>query len=48
LESAVCAEGADAIAFGRPVGPDSSFSLSDLEELTAKLEKDTGVKTYIL
>ena len=48
LESAVCAEGADDIAFGRPVGPDSSFSLSDLEELTAKLEKDTGVKTYIL
>jgi hypothetical protein len=48
LESAACAEGVDAIAFGRPVGPDSSFSLADLEELTAKLEEDTGVKTYIL
>jgi hypothetical protein len=48
LESAVYTEGADAIAFGRPVGPDSSFSLSDLEEMTAKLEADTGVKTYIL
>ncbi len=48
LESATCAEGVDAIAFGRPVGPDSSFSLPELEELTAKLEDDTGVKTYIL
>ncbi|MGD9317888.1 MAG: universal stress protein [Anaerolineae bacterium] len=48
LESAACAEGVDAIAFGRPIGPDSSFSLSELEELTAKLEQDTGVKTYIL
>lgn len=48
LESAACAEGADAIAFGRPVGPDSSFSLSELEKLTARLEQDTGIKTYIL
>ena len=48
LESAAREEGADAIAFGRPVGPDSSFSLTDLEELTAKLEEDTGIKTCIL
>ena len=48
LESAAREEGADAIAFGRPAGPDSSFSLTDLEELTAKLEEDTGIKTCIL
>jgi nucleotide-binding universal stress UspA family protein len=48
LESAAREEGADAIAFGRPVGIDSSFSLSDLERLTARIEKDTGIKTYIL
>ena len=48
LESAAREKGADAIAFGRPVGPDSSFSLADLEELTAKLEEDTGIKTCIL
>jgi nucleotide-binding universal stress UspA family protein len=48
LESAAREEGADAIAFGRPAGPESSFSLTDLEALTAQLEKDTGIKTYIL
>ncbi len=48
LESAAREEGVDAIAFGRPAGPDSSFSLADLEVLTAKLEKDTGIGTYIL
>jgi len=48
LESAAREEGADAIAFGRPAGPDSSFSLADLEVLTTRLEKDTGIKTYIL
>ena len=48
LESAARDEGADAIAFGRPVGNDSSFSLADLEELAARIEKDTGLKTYIL
>lgn len=48
LESAAREEGADAIAFGRPAGPGSSFSLADLEALTAQLEKDTGIKTYIL
>jgi len=48
LESAAREEGVDAIAFGRPAGPDSSFSLADLEVLTAQLEKDTGIRTYIL
>lgn len=48
LESAAREEGVDAIAFGRPAGVDSSFSLADLEQLTAKIEEDTGIKTYIL
>jgi len=48
LESVVREEGADAIAFGRPAGLDSSFSLSDLERLTLRIEEDTGIKTYIL
>ena len=48
LESAAREEGADAIAFGRPAGPESSFSLTDLETLTAQIEKDTGIRTYIL
>jgi nucleotide-binding universal stress UspA family protein len=48
LESAAREEGADAIAFGRPVGLDSSFSLADLEQLAAGIEEDTGIKTYIL
>jgi nucleotide-binding universal stress UspA family protein len=48
LESAARDEGADAIAFGRPVGVDSSFSLTDLEQLAAGIEEDTGIKTYIL
>jgi nucleotide-binding universal stress UspA family protein len=48
LESAAREEGADAIAFGRPAGLDSSFSLTDLEQLAARIEEDTGIKTYIL
>jgi nucleotide-binding universal stress UspA family protein len=48
LESAAREEGVDAIAFGRPAGLDSSFSLSDLQRLAAKIEEDTGIKTYIL
>jgi nucleotide-binding universal stress UspA family protein len=48
LRSAACEEGADAIAFGRPAGPDSSFSLSELETLTARLEESTGIRTYVL
>jgi nucleotide-binding universal stress UspA family protein len=48
LESAAREEGADAIAFGRPAGPDSSFSLADLERLTAQIEEDTGIRTYVL
>jgi nucleotide-binding universal stress UspA family protein len=48
LESAAREEGVDAIAFGRPAGVGSSFSLADLEALTARIEKDTGIQTYIL
>ena len=48
LESAAREEGADAIAFGRPAGVDSSFSLADLEQLAARIEEDTGIKTYSL
>lgn len=48
LESAARDEGADAIAFGRPAGPESSFSLADLQRLAAKIQQDTGVETYIL
>jgi nucleotide-binding universal stress UspA family protein len=48
LEDAARDEGADAIAFGRPAGVDSSFSLTDLEELAAKIEEDTGVETFIV
>ncbi len=48
LESAAREEGADAVAFGRPAGPESSFSLTDLEALTAQIEEDTGIRTYIL
>jgi nucleotide-binding universal stress UspA family protein len=48
LESAAREEDADAIAFGRPAGPGSSFSLTDLQALTAQLEEDTGIKTHIL
>lgn len=48
LESAAREEEADAIAFGRPVGPDSSFSLTDLEDLATRIEEDTGIKSYIL
>lgn len=48
LVSAAREEGADAIAFGRPAGPASSFSLEDLERLTTKMEQDTGIETYIL
>jgi len=48
LESAAREEGVDAVAFGRPAGLDSSFSLTNLEELAARIEEDTGIKTYIL
>jgi hypothetical protein len=41
-------EGADAIAFGKPAGADSSFSLTDLEALAAQIKEDTGIQTYIL
>jgi hypothetical protein len=48
LESAAVDEDVDAVAFGRPAGPDSTFSLADLESLCQRIEKDTGVKTYIV
>jgi hypothetical protein len=48
LESAAVEEGADAIAFGRPAGPESSFSLTDLERLAARIEEDTGIKACIV
>jgi nucleotide-binding universal stress UspA family protein len=48
LESAARDEGADAIAFGRPAGEDSSFTLADLEALTAKIETESGIQTHIL
>lgn len=48
LESAAREEGVDAVAFGRPAGPESSFSLADLERFAAQIEEDTGIKTHIL
>jgi hypothetical protein len=48
LESAARAEGVDAIAFGRPAGAESSFSLADLELLAARIEEDTGIPTHIV
>ena len=48
LESAAHEEGADAIAFGRPAGLGSSFSLADLEHMAARIEEDIGIKSYIL
>jgi nucleotide-binding universal stress UspA family protein len=48
LESAAQEEGVDAIAFGRPAGIDSSFSLSDLEKMAASITQKTGIETFIL
>ena len=48
LESAAREGDVDAVAFGRPAGAASSFSLTDLEFLAATIEADTGVKTHIL
>lgn len=48
LESAAQEEGVDAIAFGRPAGIDSSFSLSDLEKMAASISQKTGIETFIL
>lgn len=48
LESAAREEGVDAIAFGRPAGVDSSFSLDDLQEMAAKITRETGIETLIL
>lgn len=48
LESAARDEGADAVAFGRPAGPQSAFSVADLERMAAQIEEDVGIETYIL
>jgi nucleotide-binding universal stress UspA family protein len=48
LASAALQEGADAIAFGQPAGPESSFSLTDLQDLASRIEADTGIKTHIV
>jgi hypothetical protein len=48
LESAAREEGVDAIAFGKPAGVESSFSLTDLEQLATRIEEDTGIQTYIV
>ncbi|MFN2227590.1 MAG: universal stress protein [Anaerolineae bacterium] len=48
LESAALEQGADAIAFGRPAGVESSFSLSDLEAMAARITEDTGIETFIV
>ncbi len=48
LESAALDHAADAVAFGRPAGPESYFSLTDLQNLAAKIESDTGVETYLV
>jgi hypothetical protein len=47
LKSAAREEGADAIAFGRPAGPESSFALADLERLAAEI-RETGIETHIV
>lgn len=48
LVSAALEEGADAIAFGRPAGPESSFSLSVLEGLARQIQAETQIETYIV
>jgi nucleotide-binding universal stress UspA family protein len=48
LKSAARDVNADAIAFGRPAGVDSSFSLDDLEALAATIEEETGIKTFVV
>ena len=48
LESAAEEHGADAVAFGRPAGVESSFSLSDLETMAARIGEDMGIETFIV
>lgn len=48
LASAAVEEGADAIALGRPSGPDSAFSMTDLQQLAARIERDTGITTCVV
>jgi nucleotide-binding universal stress UspA family protein len=48
LESAAVEEGADAIAFGRPAGPYSAFSLEDLQQMASRIQEEIGIRTYIV
>jgi hypothetical protein len=48
LKSAAREADADCIAFGRPAGIDSTFSLADLEKLAAAIETEIGIETRIL
>ena len=48
LESAAADYAVDAIAFGKPAGADSSFSLTDLELLAGRIRDETGIDTYIV
>jgi hypothetical protein len=48
LASAAREEEADCIAFGRPAGPESSFSLESLEQLAADLEAELDIETCIV
>lgn len=48
IESAAREEGVSVVAFGRPAGPESSFSLADLEKLASRIERDTGIETCIV
>jgi nucleotide-binding universal stress UspA family protein len=48
LASAAREEEADCIAFGRPAGPESSFSLEALEELADQLQADLDIETCIV
>ena len=48
LEEAAHEEGADTIAFGRPAGVNSSFSITDLEKLATRIQEETGVETIIV
>lgn len=48
LESAAIDYEVDAIAFGKPAGAGSSFSLADLQRLSDRIREETGIETYIV
>jgi nucleotide-binding universal stress UspA family protein len=48
LESAARDYGADAVAFGQPSGPESSFTMADLRRLADHIEESTGAETFIV